>query len=730
MSEDELRVSEAKYRNIFENAIDGIFQSTTEGKYLNVNPAFAHMFGFESPQEMISSVADIRNIYVYPAELTKIKDLLLTEGFVRDYVAELRHQDGRRIWGSINAKAVKDKDGRILYYEGTTEDITNRKLNEERLRHINRQLMGIIDFLPDATFVVDKESKVFAWNRAMEELTGLSPEVAIGKGNEVYSKIFYGLQRPILIDSVFQTDSKILEKYSYVERRGYAVYAESFAPMLRNGAGAYLWIVASPLFDEQGNLIGAIETIRDITEKKKVDEEIRKLSKAVESSPNAVIVTDLSGRIEYVNDALPKIGRFSDKHEAIGRSVFEFAAGHEVDLLKNEIIPIILSKGQWSGEMLLCRSDGSTYFADMVWSAIPDERGRPKYLFATFHDISDRKNAEEKLKVTQRQQKAILDNIPDLVWLKDVERRFIAVNDAYGRMLNMKSEELVGKTELDVWPKALAEKYMADDAEVMSFGRRKSTEASVVDRHGRSRWMETIKTPIFDEGGSVVGTAGISRDTTERRNMEEELQEVNRRLNDTIEFFPDATFVIDREGKVLAWNRAIEEMTGVRKEEMVGKGDFTYAMPFYGERRPILLDLVLKSDAGVQDKYTSLTKTGDIIQAEAFATKLFGGVGAYVSITASPLKDEYGEVVGAIEAIRDITEKKKAAEELKAKVDDLERFNKLMVGRELKMIELKREINSILDRLGEPPRYSVPVSEIKKLIAEEKDAVQKNGDGK
>jgi len=96
--EDELRESGEKYRNIFENVTEGIFQSTPDGKYLNVNPAFARMFGFESPQEMISSVADIKNIYVYPAERTKIKDRILAEGFVRDYEAELRHRDGRRIW--------------------------------------------------------------------------------------------------------------------------------------------------------------------------------------------------------------------------------------------------------------------------------------------------------------------------------------------------------------------------------------------------------------------------------------------------------------------------------------------------------------------------------------------------------------------------------------------------------------------------------------------------------
>ena len=140
-------------------------------------------------------------------------------------------------------------------------------------------------------------------------------------------------------------------------------------------------------------------------------------------------------------------------------------------------------------------------------------------------------------------------------------------------------------------------------------------------------------------------------------------QESQRRLTDIINFLPDATLVIDVKGHVIAWNRAIEEMTGITAEEMLGKGDYEYAIPFYGERRPILIDLVLLPREEAERKYTHIETKGSVLFGETYTPALKSG-GRYMYGTASTLHDSQGKVVGAIESIRDITERKDAEEEL------------------------------------------------------------------
>jgi two-component system sensor histidine kinase/response regulator len=140
-------------------------------------------------------------------------------------------------------------------------------------------------------------------------------------------------------------------------------------------------------------------------------------------------------------------------------------------------------------------------------------------------------------------------------------------------------------------------------------------------------------------------------------------QESQRRLMDIINFLPDATLVIDAEGRVIAWNRAIEEMTGVTAEEMLRKGDYEYAVPFYGERRPILIDLVLLPREELERKYAHIERKGSVLVGETYTPALKGG-GRYMYGTASALHNSQGNVVGAIESIRDITERKDAEVEV------------------------------------------------------------------
>jgi len=146
------------------------------------------------------------------------------------------------------------------------------------------------------------------------------------------------------------------------------------------------------------------------------------------------------------------------------------------------------------------------------------------------YEISERKRAERNLQKTLIRRNAILDNIPDMAWLKDRDGNFMAVNEPFAKACGISKEELLGKTDFDFWPQELAQRYREDDEQVMKTRKRKSIEETLVHREGQDVWIETIKSPICDENGQVIGTTGIARDITERKRMAED--DLGRRVDD------------------------------------------------------------------------------------------------------------------------------------------------------------------------------------------------------
>jgi len=170
------------------------------------------------------------------------------------------------------------------------------------------------------------------------------------------------------------------------------------------------------------------------------------------------------------------------------------------------------------------------------------------------------------------------------------------------------------------------------------------------------------------ENGRILlrETEKLSELIHELKKTQSALEESRLGMKDIIDFLPEAAFVIDRAGKVVFWNRAIEEMTGVKSKDMIGKDDHEYAIPFYGVRRPILIDLVLQSEKEFfQGQYDTIKQRGSVLSGEVFVPQTYCGKGAYLSATATTLRNAEGTVAGAIESIRDITERKRAEEALR-----------------------------------------------------------------
>ena len=232
------------------------------------------------------------------------------------------------IYLDCRSNPVLNEAGDIVFIIEQLRDITDHKQAEDALRESEQRLADIIDFLPDATFAVDEAGLVIAWNRAMEEMTGVDRNDMIGQGDHAYTIPFYGVRRQQLLDLLDKDDNEIASNYQYVQRLGNILYAETFTPALARGKGAYVWATAGAIFDDQGNRIGAIESIRDITERKLEEEKLQNnlkfLETLIETIPSPIFFKDIQGRYLGCNDAFSRQIIGKPKEEIIGKSVYEF----------------------------------------------------------------------------------------------------------------------------------------------------------------------------------------------------------------------------------------------------------------------------------------------------------------------------------------------------------------------------------------------------------------------
>ncbi len=183
LTEKALYESEDKYRNIFENAVEGIFQSTPGGELITVNRALARMTGYETPEEMMSTVTNLGKIYVQPERRSEFRRLLHEEGSVEAFQVQIYRKEGGIIWASMNARAAKGDDGSIIYYEGTIEDITKAKKAEEALLRSEEELRALIGSINDTIMIVDGSGKCI-------KVPTMSQDRLFGPAGDVVGKSF------------------------------------------------------------------------------------------------------------------------------------------------------------------------------------------------------------------------------------------------------------------------------------------------------------------------------------------------------------------------------------------------------------------------------------------------------------------------------------------------------------------------------------------------------------
>jgi PAS domain S-box-containing protein len=394
-AEEELRESEMKYRELVDNSPDAIV-IYVNGEIVFVNNECIRLFGAANSADLIGkSVMD----FVHPDSRAIVIERMGIAKKERKVLSPIDEKyirvDGSVVNVEVKAMPITIKNK--LAVQLIVRDITERKKAEEALLDSWQQLLNIIDFLPDATFVIDNEKKVIAWNKAIEEMTGVQKEDMIGKGDHIYSIPFYGIKRNLFLDLIDDAEDEFDLHYSNVVRKGNSLYAEVSAPALNEGQGAYISVLVAPLFNSNGERMGSIESIRDITDRKKAEKELVLLEKAIYTSGEAIFLTDREGVFTFVNPAFTALyGFYSD--EIVGKVTPRIIKSGITDKSVYEYFWQTLLKGdEVKGELINKKKDGTLINIDSSSTPIIDDKNNIIGFLGIQRDITERKHVEQEL---------------------------------------------------------------------------------------------------------------------------------------------------------------------------------------------------------------------------------------------------------------------------------------------------------------------------------------------
>jgi len=286
-----LGVAEVKYRSIFENAVEGIFQSTPDGRYITANPALARIYGYSSPEE-VTAFTDIEHqLYVDPQRYAEFVRLIEQFGSVSGFESQIYRRDGSIVWISEKAYAVRDENQELLYYEGLIEDITKRKLAETALQEQLDFLQVLIDTIPAPVFYQNSQGFYVGCNQAFESALGLSKE-------QIISKSVYDLAPKELADQYHQADKVLFEEQGVQTYEGSVVY--------KDGKKHDVIFYKATFSRADGTLGGLVGVILDISERKRTEEALRVFFHAVSHDLRNPVLGTLMVLRNLLNGAVGK----------------------------------------------------------------------------------------------------------------------------------------------------------------------------------------------------------------------------------------------------------------------------------------------------------------------------------------------------------------------------------------------------------------------------------------
>lgn len=341
-------------------------------------------------------------------------------------------------------------------------------------------------------------------------------------------------------------------------------------------------------------------------------------------------------------------------------------------------------------------------------------------LMAAIRDINPVKMAGEKLRRSRDNYEDFFYNASDFIFIHDLGGNLISVNPAAERITGYSMAELVRMNIQELADNDSLDLLRGFQYQRLAPGRHISYEMGLINKYDTKVHLDVSIWPLYTNG-KIVAVQGIARTITRMKNEMSRLMTTERELKGMVDCLPDATMAIDMEGKVVIWNQAMERLTGIQAEEMLGKGDFEYALAFYETRRPIMVDLVLRPEEVRQ--YYTVIEVDDFTVISEFKTPKLRGQGRNLWGRAMPWYSPDGQLLGAIECLRDVTDRYIALQQHKDWLRQAEAHNKKLIAAlnsaamKVMSYDAQGEIDSCTETLAEWLGYDKAAQVVGKKLA-------------
>jgi len=394
-----------------------------------------------------------------------------------------------------------------------------------------------------------------------------------------------------------------------------------------------------------------IAMVRDVTERRRAEQQMLLFSSVVVQTADSVIITDRNAIIQHVNQAFERITGFSSA-EAVGKKPNIVKSGeHGADFYQR--LWDTIERGQaFRAIFTNRRKDGTLYYEEKTITPIKDAEGRTSHFVSTGKDITARMLAENENQRTQALLHSMVENLPNMLFVKDAKNlRFVRFNKAAEELLGYSRDEMLGKSDYDFFTKEEADFFTSKDRQVLNGDQiHDIPEEPIHTRHKGVRLLRTKKIPILDETGKPLYLLGISEDITERKRTEEALARSTVEWTYAMDFIEESLYLVDLEDKVVRANRAFYQFTGLTPETTVGR-DITSLMHPHGEPVPCPICLARRERRDV------------FISREADDPT--NPTGRPIETRVRIIRADTGQPTGVLVGFRDLTRTRQAEETLR-----------------------------------------------------------------
>ncbi len=418
------------------------------------------------------------------------------------------------------------------------------------------------------------------------------------------------------------------------------------------------------LVEELGDLrsrLGRLEQIE--AQHEKAQEQLDRFKKMADLATYGCAMADLEGNLVYANESFAAMHGYASE-ALMGKNLEMFHSDSQLDLVRRIKKRVFeTGKGVENEEVWHVHRNGTEFPTLMNIWLIRDSDGSPSLICTTAVDMTERKKAEEALAREKNLLRTLIDSLPDRIFVKDAEGRFVICNKAVADDAEAASpDDLIGKSDFDLYPQEKAQAYFEEEREIMRTGRPVINEEKPgVNGVREAEWALNTKLPWRDGSGNIIGIVGANRDITDRKRAQEALDKERRMLRTLTDNIPDQIYVKDTESKFVLCNRATAKFHGMANpEDIVGKTDFDLYPPDIAQQ--------------CKEEERQVLRTGKpMVNCEESDTDKEGNWVCGLTMKV-PLVDSEGEIIGIVGVSRNITERKKAEQAL---IESEERYKEM-----------------------------------------------------